>query len=375
MPREGEETPPPTSVVETPAPPSAVAEASGEALTPAPPSTKKRRSRAKTAVSADGTPAPRSRKPRARKTKTPLPGPVVEASPAPEPVELALTPTPRPAFQTIPEPTPAFDLVTAEADRHVEPREHPDDISVPPAVGDVELPEERHLAAAGHALHHDDIVAADFFDRPAPPSPAQSAHQLHLDEIAAPDPRLVQKMSPAAAKRRAKLARYVVAAVGACAAICLAAFVVERTHTPVDLSTEGQVIAAETQHAAAPPREPEPTATIAEPAAATQPQAAEPEPAPAETATAVATEPERDPEAAKREKRASQRALERFDLKNAIEQGELSVAHDPTDAEAWLILGAAYQAKGDGANMKRAFRSCLDQGKGPRRGECFQFAH
>jgi hypothetical protein len=40
-----------------------------------------------------------------------------------------------------------------------------------------------------------------------------------------------------------------------------------------------------------------------------------------------------------------------------------------------LILGAAYQSKGDSAAMKRAFHECMEVGKGRRRWECSQFPH
>ncbi len=91
-------------------------------------------------------------------------------------------------------------------------------------------------------------------------------------------------------------------------------------------------------------------------------------PPPAEAAsaneTADSTEaPTPDPKEAAKAKRASQAALERGKLGDAIESGERAVALDPTDAEAWLILGAAYQEKGDWKEARRSFRSCLDQGK------------
>jgi Flp pilus assembly protein TadD len=51
------------------------------------------------------------------------------------------------------------------------------------------------------------------------------------------------------------------------------------------------------------------------------------------------------------------------------------VALDPSDAEAWLILGAAYQEKGDAANARRSFKSCLSEGKRGPKWECAQFPH
>ena len=34
-----------------------------------------------------------------------------------------------------------------------------------------------------------------------------------------------------------------------------------------------------------------------------------------------------------------------------------------SDAEAWLVLGAAYQAMGNVAMAKRSFKACVSQGK------------
>jgi Flp pilus assembly protein TadD len=54
----------------------------------------------------------------------------------------------------------------------------------------------------------------------------------------------------------------------------------------------------------------------------------------------------------------------------AIEAGERSVQLDPTDGEAWLILGAAYQTKGDAKEARRCYKSCVEQGKRGPRNEC-----
>ena len=101
---------------------------------------------------------------------------------------------------------------------------------------------------------------------------------------------------------------------------------------------------------------------------------------PVASAAASATDPsttstELDPKAALKEKRQSQRALDNGKVADAIEHGEASVKLDPTDAEAWLILGAAYQMKGDLANAKRSFGSCLKEGKRGPRGECAAMPH
>ena len=50
-------------------------------------------------------------------------------------------------------------------------------------------------------------------------------------------------------------------------------------------------------------------------------------------------------------------------------------ALDPTDGEAWLILGAAYQEKGDMKNARRSYKACLEQGKRGPKYECAAMPH
>jgi Flp pilus assembly protein TadD len=87
--------------------------------------------------------------------------------------------------------------------------------------------------------------------------------------------------------------------------------------------------------------------------------------APPQTETVVA-----DPAAAAHAKSAARSALEGARLKDAIEAGERSIELDPTDGEAWLILGAAYQQKGDWKEARRCYKQCVDQGKRGPRFEC-----
>jgi len=70
------------------------------------------------------------------------------------------------------------------------------------------------------------------------------------------------------------------------------------------------------------------------------------------------------------EKSTSQAALERGKIAASIAAGERSVALDPTDGEAWLVLGAAYQAQGNANEARRCYSACIQKGnRGPRR-EC-----
>lgn len=70
------------------------------------------------------------------------------------------------------------------------------------------------------------------------------------------------------------------------------------------------------------------------------------------------------------EKKDAQRWLDRGKSKDAIAAGERSVALDPADGEAWLLLGAAYQEQGKMADARRCYQSCLKEGKRGPKGEC-----
>jgi hypothetical protein len=86
-----------------------------------------------------------------------------------------------------------------------------------------------------------------------------------------------------------------------------------------------------------------------------EPAVVEPSPeplaAPAESAVP-------DSAGAEQTKQASLAALKDGKLDDAIAAGEQATALDPTDADAWLILGAAYQNKGDIAAARRCYRTC-----------------
>jgi Flp pilus assembly protein TadD len=172
-------------------------------------------------------------------------------------------------------------------------------------------------------------------------------------------------------------------AVAGATVVCLAA--VART-SMTSKAAPPPAIAAVSQSAPTPEQAAAPKA--AEPAAS--PAATETSPAPTTSttestaATAAPTEPpvessatstESAPAApvtgdAKEEKVKARTLLERRKIAEAIEAGERSVALDPTDGEAWLILGAAYQEKGNLVEARRAYSSCLKEGKSGPRHEC-----
>jgi hypothetical protein len=100
--------------------------------------------------------------------------------------------------------------------------------------------------------------------------------------------------------------------------------------------------------------------------------AVEPATGPGVTAEVVpgpSASPAGDPRALEA-KHASQVALEKGRTADAIEAGERSVALDPGDAEAWLILGAAYDQRGTYAKGRACFKSCVDLATRGPRGEC-----
>ncbi len=236
------------------------------------------------------------------------------------------------------------------------------------------------------------VTSADldspFFDSHAHAALAFDEPEEHEER----DPRMVLKLAPATAKRRAQLQRYVRFAVGAASVLCLAALVkvaVARNHEELAASV-GRRASASMQVAPPPPAQPVETSQRAAEIPAPPPPAqpvAEPTPAPAASTASAATDTtapatvdpaapaEPDPKAAAKEKHDSQLALERGKVGDAIDAGERSVALDPSDAEAWLILGAAYQEKGDQKNARRSFKACLEQGKRGPKWECAQFPH
>jgi Flp pilus assembly protein TadD len=54
----------------------------------------------------------------------------------------------------------------------------------------------------------------------------------------------------------------------------------------------------------------------------------------------------------------------------AADLASRATKRDPTNAEAWLTLGAAYHTLGNRAQEQQAYRSCAKQATGPRVAEC-----
>jgi DNA-binding response OmpR family regulator len=66
----------------------------------------------------------------------------------------------------------------------------------------------------------------------------------------------------------------------------------------------------------------------------------------------------------------AQRLLERGSATRAAEVARKATTADPRNAEAWLTLGAAYDAAGSRAQAHFAYKNCVDSGQGPRVAEC-----
>ena len=258
-----------------------------------------------------------------------------------------------------------------------------DETSVPP-VGDLE--HEEFFSEADVSRH----LAAESVDA--------------TEALTVPD-KMKRKAEPAVVERRARFARYVKWAVAGATIVCLVA--VARTSmtskapsppAPVPAAQPASVPEQAAPKAAEPAASPAATAapttentaseattaasateTAATETAATESSATESsatessatESSATETA-ATSAESSAAPVTgdAKEEKQKARRLLERRKVAEAIEAGERAVALDPTDGEAWLILGAAYQEKGNIAAARRAYAACLKEGKTGPRHEC-----
>jgi len=69
----------------------------------------------------------------------------------------------------------------------------------------------------------------------------------------------------------------------------------------------------------------------------------------------------------------AQKALEGDNTRaaaRALDLAQRATQRDPTNAEAWLTLGAACQSLGRKAQAMQAYRSCAQKASGPRVAEC-----
>jgi tetratricopeptide (TPR) repeat protein len=214
---------------------------------------------------------------------------------------------------------------------------------------------------------------AEVFFKAAEPSAAsdhaQSAESLApVEQDREPDAR---ELARHVHLRRAQLAKYVRAAVAVSAALCLAAVVrgavarVTHEHEATAHARTSDPNRAVVAHQA--PHDFE--ATLAASPAAVVPAQVGPEAAAIAASPAPAVEAVPAKSAAE-EKRSTRIALERGKLQDAIAAGERAIALDPTDGEAWLLLGAAYQDSGKASEARRCFAACAKEGKRGAINEC-----
>jgi hypothetical protein len=235
----------------------------------------------------------------------------------------------------------------------------PDEMSIPP-MGDllVEPVAERFFSEG-------EIAALD------------GASDEEWDEAVAH--KAARKGLPEVIERRARLAKYVRWAVGGAAVLCLAAVARITVSGP---AVAGRASAHKLSASPALPAPPSAAGALPVAKAAT-PEVAEPSqakgdldtPEGAASAPASPTTPDvanvvTGDKTALQEKTDARRALEGSKPAAAIAAGERSVALDPTDGEAWLLLGAAYQESGKLAEARRCYAACAKQGKRGPLEEC-----
>jgi hypothetical protein len=266
----------------------------------------------------------------------------------------------------------------ATGEEPVVPASEPDAEPVEPGAPQDEQPARTAVDAHDSSYPPVDLDT-HFFD-----APGQLRGPEPLFDVEDGDPRMALKRTPAVAQRRAALQKYVKLAVGAASALCLAALVkVAVTRSAGDDGAPGpkeHVAAISRPAQSALPALPAPAAPPAAVAASSADLAGAATPSAAPSSDTGLPGPsarhaEPDPKAAAKEKNDCRAALERGKVADAIEAGERSVALDATDGEAWLILGAAYQEKGDMKNARRSYRACLEQGKRGPKDECAAMPH
>ncbi len=207
------------------------------------------------------------------------------------------------------------------------------------------------------------------------PSDAHDIHTLSQAEMLNH-----RRALPEVAARRARLARYVKITVGTAAALLVLAALLHLSarsgraggQTSEMLMAPPSTAAAETQAdavkttAATVPASTATTATAATTSASANEAAldAAPMEAPSASAAVAVTAPtDMSPDAAAAAAlplaKFAQIALERGKLADAIDAGEQATTLDPTEARSWLVLGGAYQDRGDMQKARRCYNSCV----------------
>jgi hypothetical protein len=306
-------------------------------------------------------PAKRAKRPSTAPKSRRAPASSQTASPSISPlsVQAPLSRDPKTTLRDHPEQQSAARSVRAAASSFVPSRGREDEISIPPTSSDPPVDLDDRFFAEGEAVHRAHEAEA---------KRASLQPRVHVEDL---EQRVPVVMVPP--ERRQKLTNYVKMAVGFCAVLCLAAGIrVTASHVTGAAGSERIAVAAP----AASPPSPVQASVVAAPVAppppaqtapAAQPAAAAPAPEPP---AAVQEAPAVPTKSAKEEKEDARRFLEHGKRKDAIEAGERSVALDPTDAEAWLILGSAQQDAGKWKEGRESYNQCVKQAKVGPIGEC-----
>lgn len=256
----------------------------------------------------------------------------------PEPEAVKASEAPKPNFEKTLPMGSAKDFAPASAEPKKEEPKVEAKIEAKPVVV---VQDEETIPPAG-----DLTVAEQFFSEG---DVARLATTDAEDDLELANAKAQRKSDPDVVKRRAKFAKYVTWAVGVSAALCLIAVVRTTFSSSSKTITAANAASVKTEMVTkpAPPPVAQPAPKAAEPAVAA---------APVEPAKPVVMGD------IKEEKAKVKAALDKNKLADAIEAGQRAVTIDETDSEAWLLLGAAYQAKGELKEAQNAYRSCMDKG-------------
>jgi hypothetical protein len=183
--------------------------------------------------------------------------------------------------------------------------------------------------------------------------------------------------------------RNVYIVVGLCVVVIVLVLIRSALAPPPPLQTHSEP-APSVAAPAIPPPPPEPVVAAPQPAASTPSQAAAPvasaaaSAAPAASGVAVPADSSVAAVASSAPASTKTEAQERDDARRLLARGKATAAADaaarataldPTDGDAWLLLGAADMEIGKTADAREAFTQCVKQGKRGEIGECRSMLH
>jgi hypothetical protein len=194
-----------------------------------------------------------------------------------------------------------------------------------------------------------------------------TAPRATSDGDAAPD--VHASIRSRADERRRELGRFVAASLAVCTAVCVAA-AVRAGLGPTD-AIDARDAPSTANAAMVVPSAPStvPVTPASAPDGLPLAPAAKPKRATATALTPASTVASRG-KIAHDEKEAARRLLAQGNAKDAVASAERSVALDPSDADAWLILGAAHQEMRHAGSARASFRACVKEAKKGPVAEC-----